>query len=301
MAGETAVAVGLLWFNEVMANENTPQPQDPHASGEPDPWATMPRSRLNPPPGDDQPSPFARPAGNPWEATPRDQPNEAPEQPGQQGNEAESHPAEQTGERAPSAPYPSDSYPPVAPDPSGTPYPPTASYPPITEFPPAGQVPPPYPASAPTPPPYPASAPSASYPPAGHQASYPPPGQPAGWPPVGQPQNGPKDANPLVALFDFGFTKFATPGLVKVVYLLAVVAAVGTWLMWVIAGFTTPVGFGTRPNPALGMTALLLGWVPALLSIAFTRFVLEGVVALIRIHDRVDELAERGREDEPDA
>lgn len=261
-----------------MANESTPQPHDPHAPGEQDPWATMPRSRLNPPPG--EPSPFARPADNPWDAAPREQADHPQPHPAEQPNEAQSLPADQVVE-----PGQAGAYPPA--DPSGTAYPPTASYPPITDFPPtAGQAP--YTPFTP-----------------GQQASYPPPGQPAaqpaGWPPVGPSQNGPKDANPLVALFDFGFTKFATPGLVKVVYLLAVVAAVGTWLMWVIAGFTTPVGFGTRPNPALGMAALLLGWVPALLSIAFTRFVLESVVALIRIHDRVDEIAARGREDEPDA
>ncbi len=43
----------------------------------------------------------------------------------------------------------------------------------------------------------------------------------------------------------------------------------------------------------MALVVLLFGWIPVLLSIAFTRFILEGVVALIRIHDRVAEIAQR--------
>jgi hypothetical protein len=86
-----------------------------------------------------------------------------------------------------------------------------------------------------------------------------------------------------MALFDFSFTKFATPGLVKIVYILQVVGAVGAWLLWLLAAF------------GASRLVLLVGWIPVLLSIAFTRFVLEGIVALIRIHDRVTEMAERDK------
>lgn len=99
-----------------------------------------------------------------------------------------------------------------------------------------------------------------------------------------------RDANPISALFDFSFTKFATPGLVKIVYILQVVAAVGVWLIWLL-GALAGNSFGGGPGMAL--VVLLFGWIPVLLSIAFTRFILEGVVALIRIHDRVAEIAQR--------
>ena len=119
-----------------------------------------------------------------------------------------------------------------------------------------------------------------------------------GWAPAPAPRPGGMgaltgDANPLAALFDFSFTKFATPGLVKIVYILEVIAAVGMWLVWIIAVFA-----GSRltgGGAGLGIVVLLFGWIPVLLSIAFTRFVLEAIVALIRINDRVAEMAERSR------
>lgn len=100
------------------------------------------------------------------------------------------------------------------------------------------------------------------------------------------------DANPLGALLDFSFTRFATPGIVKVVYILTVVAAVGTWLLSVLGalGMSRFDGGG-----AAAFVTLLFGWIPALLAIAFTRFVLEGIVALIRIHEKVTEIADRQR------
>ncbi|MFT3876570.1 MAG: DUF4282 domain-containing protein [Propioniciclava sp.] len=119
--------------------------------------------------------------------------------------------------------------------------------------------------------------------------SVPPPQAPPTWaaPPMPPSRH---DANPLAALFDFGFTKFATPGIVKVVYILSVVGAVLVWVMAIISGF----GAGRYAGgPAMGVVALLFGWIPALLFIAYMRFILEAIVALIRIHDRVDEIASR--------
>lgn len=137
-------------------------------------------------------------------------------------------------------------------------------------------------------PPYPGPTPPPPPPPAPYAASGP------AWAPgsagPGVPQH--RDANPLVALFDFSFTKFATPGLVKIVYILQVVGAVGSWLLWLLAAFGASRFDG---GAAVGLLVLLFGWIPVLLSIAFTRFVLEGIVALIRIHDRVTEMAERDK------
>ena len=196
--------------------DNYPGNPQSQPSPEPDPWATMPRQNLTPPPGDE--SPFARPAENPWQPPQPVEPNE-----------------------------------------------PTA-------------VQPPYP--GPTPPPPPPPAPYAASGPAWAPGSAGP----------GVPQH--RDANPLMALFDFSFTKFATPGLVKIVYILQVVGAVGSWLLWLLAAFGASRFDG---GAAVGLLVLLVGWIPVLLSIAFTRFVLEGIVALIRIHDRVTEMAERDK------
>ena len=143
-------------------------------------------------------------------------------------------------------------------------------------------------------PPPPPSAPYGAAPYAAPTPHVTPPGVPAPSPWSGAPGASPlRDANPLSALFDFSFNKFATPGLVKIVYILSVVVAVGTWLLWVLAGFSASAfGGGTGG----GVLALLFGWIPALLAIAFTRFILEGIVALIRIHDRVTEIAARDKE-----
>ncbi|MDO5533537.1 MAG: DUF4282 domain-containing protein [Propionibacteriaceae bacterium] len=105
-----------------------------------------------------------------------------------------------------------------------------------------------------------------------------------------RPGVGAKDANPFSALFDFSFAKFATPGLIKIVYILSVVIAGGTWLLFVLAGFSAD---SVVDGTGAGIIALLFGWIPALFSIAVTRFLLEGIVAVIRIHDRVTEIAAR--------
>ncbi len=140
---------------------------------------------------------------------------------------------------------------------------------------------PPYPGPMPPPPP---PAPAASaWTPHPSNTGYAPAPNPAA-------PSWKRDANPIAALFDFGFTKFATPGLVKIVYILQVVAAVGVWLLWLLGAIAgNSFGGGT----GMVLVVLLFGWIPVLLSIAFTRFVLEGIVALIRIHDRVTEIAER--------
>lgn len=134
-------------------------------------------------------------------------------------------------------------------------------------------------------------APSSGHDPYAAQQPYPPaPPHPA----YGRPPVAPKDANPLSALFDFGFTKFATPGIVKIVYIGSMVLAALGWLSAVLSGFGAARYTG---GAAMGMVALLFGWIPAVLFVAYMRFILEAVVALIRIHDRVDEIAERTKGD----
>lgn len=122
---------------------------------------------------------------------------------------------------------------------------------------------------------------------------------PVGYPGWQQPASGPADrkfddANPLRAAFDFGFNRYATPGLVKIIYVLAVVIAAVWWIGGTITTFvlgaavsdlgrmTTGSG-GGGGGIVLGIVSLLLGWIPALLWVLLVRVVLEAAMALVRV------------------
>jgi hypothetical protein len=121
-----------------------------------------------------------------------------------------------------------------------------------------------------------------------------PHGQP---PPPQQPSPGIRriaDANPFRAAFDFGFNSYATPGLVKIIYVLATILAVIWWIGGTIMTFITgaaitslgnPYGGGGAGGIVLGVFALLLGWIPALLWLLLVRIVLEASTALVRLAD----------------
>lgn len=76
-------------------------------------------------------------------------------------------------------------------------------------------------------------------------------------------------------LFDFSFTKYITPLVVKVIYMLFIVVAAIGWIGMVLVGFTTDAG--------AGLAALLLGPIFLILYIALVRVGLETSVALIRV------------------
>ena len=131
--------------------------------------------------------------------------------------------------------------------------------------------------------------------------------QPTGQQQVGQPAQPPvwgaapttpvKRDNPLGALFDFSFTQYATPALVKIVYVLTVVAGMGSWLFSVLGAFAfssmmRPFGGG---DPVGGVVALLFGWIPAVLFIALVRFMLEFYLATVRTNERVEQILEQMR------
>jgi hypothetical protein len=120
---------------------------------------------------------------------------------------------------------------------------------------------------------------------------YNPYNQPPQGPPPGAPQYGPwqpvqpqqrqrsiSDANPLRAAFDFRFTTYATPGLVKIIYILAAILA-GIW--WIGGALAYLLAGG----PVIGIVWLLLGWIPALLWMLFVRIILEASLALVRVAD----------------
>ena len=168
------------------------------------------------------------------------------------------------------------------------PYPP--SDPNALFAPPAADVPAPY---APVPPPLAApQAPETSfvgpspYVPQAPYAPQPPYAPPA---PVAPPAP-PAAPNAMVEqtkgfisrLFDFSFTTFITPAIVTVVYIIVCVVAVLGWLGLVVTGFMGAWW--------LGLLALLLGWIGALLMIIFARIALEVGVALIRTAENTSAL-----------
>lgn len=129
-----------------------------------------------------------------------------------------------------------------------------------------------------------------------YDPNQPPAGPPGGGTPYAswqpqqpQPQRRFSDANPLRAAFDFGFNSYATPGLVKIIYVLALIMAALWWLGGglgaLIAGIAARNLGGGGGTVALGVVGLLLGWIPALLWLLFVRIVLEASLALVRVAD----------------
>lgn len=112
---------------------------------------------------------------------------------------------------------------------------------------------------------------------------YPPPGagygqQPPGWgPPSGYGSPAPKST--IAALFDFSFTTFATPGLIKLLYVMGMVLLVIAWLGYTVFGFVAA--------PALGFLALFLGGVLVLFYLAFFRLILEFYFAVVRMSEDI--------------
>lgn len=87
-------------------------------------------------------------------------------------------------------------------------------------------------------------------------------------------------------LFDFSFSSYITPSIVKVVYILAIALVVLGWLG------TSAAAFGS--NAALGIFVLLiLGPLYALFILVIVRITLEFYTAVIRIAEDVHELKSR--------
>jgi Domain of unknown function (DUF4282) len=143
-----------------------------------------------------------------------------------------------------------------------------------------------------------------SYPPPGQQPGYgqsPPPWSvPGGQQPGGQgwpgAHSGPAGLQGGVgpqgeaqgfasALFDFGFNSFATPVVIKVLYILSLVGVGLVYVIAVISGFIQ--------DPVTGLIALVVGGVLALISLIYTRVILELLYAVVRIAEDVRVLRNR--------
>ncbi|MBC8094077.1 MAG: DUF4282 domain-containing protein [Pseudonocardia sp.] len=121
----------------------------------------------------------------------------------------------------------------------------------------------------------------------GGQPPYPPPGggygqQPPGWgpPPAGGAGAPPAQASAFSALFDFSFSTFATPGLIRLLYIVGTVLLVLGWIGFTITTFATAGAGG-------GIITLLLGAVVVLFYLAFLRVLLEFYYAVVRMSEDI--------------
>lgn len=142
-----------------------------------------------------------------------------------------------------------------------------------------------------------------------YNPNQPPAGPPgAGMPQFGgwqaqapqQPRRRALDANPLRAAFDFSFKSYATPGLAKIVYIIAIVLGVVWWIGGAIYWFRVGAAInhltssisgafggggsdgGANGFTTLGILSLVLGWIPVALWIFLVRAFLEAAIAMVR-------------------
>ncbi len=81
------------------------------------------------------------------------------------------------------------------------------------------------------------------------------------------------------ALFDFNFSTFVTPKVVKFVYILATVFLVLGWLSWLVAGFSRSAG--------LGLFILVVGAIGLIVYLAIIRMMLEFFLAIVRMSEDI--------------
>jgi hypothetical protein len=107
-------------------------------------------------------------------------------------------------------------------------------------------------------------------------AGYGGPGGPGGPPSSGMQTEG---GNFFSALFDYSFNSFATPGLIRILYIIGTVLLGLMWLGITISGFLV--------GPVQGLLALVVGAVVALFYLAFMRVSLEFFYAVVRMSEDI--------------
>lgn len=127
----------------------------------------------------------------------------------------------------------------------------------------------------------------------------------AGWG-AAQP-TAPHEPGPLKAAFDLRFGSYATPGIVKIVYVLGIVLAALWWIGMIIGAFgafapTRDMGFGIAipGTPVPGIIAILIGWIPAAVFVLLLRIGLELALSNVRTAMDVKILRERSDADAKD-
>ena len=83
----------------------------------------------------------------------------------------------------------------------------------------------------------------------------------------------------LRALFDFSFSTFITPKVVRFVYILATGLLVVVWLAWLAAAFSVSAGYG--------FLVLVIGPIVMLVYLALIRMTLEFYLAITRMSEDI--------------
>jgi hypothetical protein len=130
------------------------------------------------------------------------------------------------------------------------------------------------------PPPYPGGYGQQQQPPPAW-GGYPQPGQPGAFgPPPGQP-GGPQrqSPSPFAALIDFEFTTFATPAVVKILYIVGMILLGLAYIGALISGFVQSVAFG--------LVIMVGGAIALLFYLILFRVTLEFFYAVVRMSEDI--------------
>ncbi|MEU4352396.1 DUF4282 domain-containing protein [Streptomyces sp. NPDC023838] len=132
----------------------------------------------------------------------------------------------------------------------------------------------------------PGPAPAAPWP-----GSPPPPPPPAGRPPAFGAAPPHLDPRPTPAkgffagLFDFGFSTFVTPKVIKFAYVVITILIGITWIIFIVSGF--------HKSSGVGILTLVVGLLVALLWLIVYRITFELVMVIFRIGSDVHAIRER--------
>jgi len=106
---------------------------------------------------------------------------------------------------------------------------------------------------------------------------------PAGWgqqqPPINPSGSTPGEKTGVAAIFDFSFTSFATPSLIRVLYI------VGSVLIGL--AYLSYIGLAFFASAIAGIITLVIGAVVALFSMALLRVSLEFYYAVVRMSEDI--------------
>ncbi|WP_407317357.1 DUF4282 domain-containing protein [Isoptericola halotolerans] len=91
------------------------------------------------------------------------------------------------------------------------------------------------------------------------------------------------------ALFDYSFTNYVTPKVVKIIYVIVTILIAFWWLVAFIASFVTLFS----DQWYVGLIGILFGWIVALVYLALWRIGLEFVQAIVSISEKVNLYARR--------
>lgn len=128
-----------------------------------------------------------------------------------------------------------------------------------------------------------------------HPPQQPPPGGPGPYgggppPPPPGPEDPPADHGDnrvgfFKALFDVGFNSYATPSVVKIVFVLTIVFSTLSWLVLILLALSRGVLLPI-------IAAVILGWIPLLLTITLVRVGLELALSSVRTAENTRKIRE---------